>query len=122
MITNIEGPVFRWWTGVVEDIVDPLETGRVKVRIYGYHSADLNELPVKDLPFATPIMPVSNAGVNGIMENHSLVCGSLVVGFFADGEEGQIPMGVKVHGEKGIISVDNLVLKNNFVILQRSSA
>ena len=92
MITNIEGPVFRWWTGVVEDIVDPLETGRVKVRIYGYHSADLNELPVKDLPFATPIMPVSNAGVNGIMENHSLVCGSLVVGFFADGEEGQIPM------------------------------
>lgn len=92
MTTNIDNPNFIWWTGVVEDIADPLETGRVKVRIFGYHNPNRTELEVKELPFATPIMPVSNAGVNGIMENHSLVCGSMVVGYFADGEDGQIPM------------------------------
>ena len=29
---------FTWWTGVVEDRVDPLKLGRCRVRILGYHS------------------------------------------------------------------------------------
>ena len=29
------------WIGVVENIDDPLQLGRVKVRIFGYHTEDL---------------------------------------------------------------------------------
>ena len=85
-------PDFIWWLGIVEDNNDPSYAGRVKVRITGYHSGNLSELPTKDLPYAIPLNSVTSAGVNGIMENHSLVQGSTVIGFFADGSDGQIPM------------------------------
>ena len=85
-------PDFIWWLGVVEDNNDPAFAGRVKVRITGYHSGNKEELPTKDLPYATPLYAVTSAGLNGIMENHSLVQGSTVIGFFADGNDGQIPM------------------------------
>ena len=35
-------PEFKWWTGIVEDRIDPAETGRVRVRIFGYHNPDIN--------------------------------------------------------------------------------
>jgi len=85
-------PDFIWWLGVVEDNNDPTYAGRVKVRITGYHTGNKQTLPVKHLPYAIPINAVTSASVNGMMENHSLVQGSTVIGFFADGEDGQIPM------------------------------
>ena len=85
-------PDFIWWLGVVEDNNDPTYAGRVKVRITGYHTGNRETLPIKHLPYAIPINSVTSAGMNGIMENHSLVQGSTVIGFFADGEDGQIPM------------------------------
>ena len=85
-------PDFIWWLGVVEDNNDPAYAGRVKVRITGYHTGNTQTLPVKHLPYAIPLNAVTSAGVSGIMENHSLVQGSTVMGFFADGEEGQIPI------------------------------
>ena len=85
-------PDFIWWLGVVEDNNDIAMAGRVKVRITGYHTGNRENLPVKHLPYAIPINSVANAAMNGIMENHQLVQGSTVIGFFADGEEGQIPM------------------------------
>ena len=77
---------------VVEDNNDIAMAGRVKVRITGYHTGNREELPIKHLPYAIPINSVANAAMNGIMENHQLVQGSTVIGFFADGEDGQIPM------------------------------
>ena len=85
-------PDFIWWLGVVEDNNDIAMAGRVKVRITGYHTANRETLPVKHLPYAIPINSVTSASMNGIMENHQLVQGSTVIGFFADGDEGQIPM------------------------------
>ena len=85
-------PDFIWWLGIVEDNNDPTYAGRVKVRITGYHTGNKATLPVKHLPYAIPLHGVTSAGVNGIMENHSLLQGSTVIGFFADGEDGQIPM------------------------------
>tara|TARA_B100000513_G_scaffold189357_1_gene113005 strand:+ start:1169 stop:2680 length:1512 start_codon:yes stop_codon:yes gene_type:complete len=85
-------PDFIWWLGVVEDNNDIAMAGRVKVRITGYHTANRETLPVKHLPYAIPINSVTSAAMNGIMENHQLVQGSTVIGFFADGDEGQIPM------------------------------
>jgi hypothetical protein len=40
---------FIWWMGVVENMdSDLLAVGRAKVRIFGWHSADVNQLPTND--------------------------------------------------------------------------
>ena len=36
---------FIWFMGVVEDILDPLKTGRVKVRCLEWHSENKQEVP-----------------------------------------------------------------------------
>ncbi len=81
-----------WFTGVVEAVNDPQELGRVRVRCYGYHSADKVALATEDLPWATPIMPVTSASMSGIGQSATgLEPGSWVVGFFRDGETAQDP-------------------------------
>ncbi len=35
---------FFWFFGVVEDIEDPLQVGRVRVRIYNQHNEDKNQM------------------------------------------------------------------------------
>ena len=82
-----------WFTGVIEDIDDPEELGRVKVRCYGYHTADINELPTNDLPWAICIAPVTSASMSGIGEGTTgLLQGSWVVGFWRDGLAAQDPV------------------------------
>jgi hypothetical protein len=46
---------FVWWFGVVEDRLDPLELGRCKVRCFGWHTSDVNQIRISDLPWAHPI-------------------------------------------------------------------
>lgn len=85
--------ITNWYTGVVEDINDPLSMGRVQVRCLGYHTPDRNEIPTQDLPWATCIMPVTSAGVAGVGTSATgLVPGSWVFGFFRDGLELQDPV------------------------------
>jgi hypothetical protein len=84
-------PDFKLWIGVVEDRLDPELLGRYRVRILGYHTANREALPTKDLPWAVPVLPVTSAGVSGVMENPSLVEGSTVAGFFADDDQ-QVPI------------------------------
>mgnify|MGYP001173464127 FL=1 len=86
------GGRFDWFIGVVEDTNDPELLNRVKVRCFGYHTEDKAELPTKDLPFATVMMPTTSASVEGIGQNHQLLSGSWVVGFFRDGPSAQDPM------------------------------
>lgn len=84
---------FVWWFGVVEDVLDPQKLGRVRVRVFGWHTADLGSLPVEALPWASCIHPVTTAGVASIGTTPtSLLPGSHVVGFFLDGKSGQIPV------------------------------
>lgn len=86
------GGQFDWFIGVVEDTNDPELLNRVKVRCFGYHTEDKAELPTKDLPFATVMMPTTSPSVEGIGQNHQLLSGSWVVGFFRDGPSAQDPM------------------------------
>lgn len=84
---------FHWFTGVVEDINDPEELGRVRVRCYGYHSDNLDEIPTDSLPWATPMTPITSAGTSGIGHSATgLLQGSWVVGFFRDGTAAQDPV------------------------------
>ena len=78
---------FVWWTGVVENRVDPLNLGRCQVRMFGWHTEDLQLIPSKDLPWALPMR-----AVNTPKQDSTPVEGEWVVGFFTDGVAGQFPV------------------------------
>ena len=84
---------FTWFLGIVQDINDPLNCGRVRVRCIGWHSDNINELPVKNLPWAQVLMPVTSASTSSIGRSATgLLNGSYVMGFFLDGETSQQPI------------------------------
>ena len=86
------GDKFRWFIGTVVSINDPLKIGRVKVRIYGVHSEDLNLIKEADLPWCQTIIPPTEDGVPGLGRTVGIKQGAQVVGFFADGKMSQIPI------------------------------
>ena len=98
MIVNTENIFgkdgFVWFIGVVEDRKnDPDKLGRVRVRILGYHSDDLEVLPVESLPWAIVMQPTTSAAVSGLGSSPTnLVEGTWVIGFFLDGKEKQQPI------------------------------
>ena len=81
--------LFTWFTGKIEDINDPENLNRVKVRCFGFYD---DSIAINDLPWATVMMPVTSASIQGNGGNHHLEVGSWVVGFFRDGPSAQDPM------------------------------
>ena len=93
---------FRWWIGQIP----PRETwalqwskkpqawgNRVRVRIMGYHPQNTTELADKDLPFAIILVPTNNgSGKNGYKKGLRINQGDIVVGFFLDGDDAQLPV------------------------------
>ena len=89
---NLGAEGFFWWFGVVEDRDDPQKLGRVKVRIHNFHG-DKVKTPTADLQWAFIIMQPTSASYQKTgLSPTGLMVGSTVVGFFADGGEGQMPM------------------------------
>jgi hypothetical protein len=78
---------FVWWVGIVEDIGDPLASGRARVRIIGWHTDDTSVLPTSLLPWAMPLYPINAAKTFSAPSE-----GDWIVGFFMDGESGQFPI------------------------------
>lgn len=79
------GSQFCWGIGLVEDINDPQQSGRVKARIYGLHTADNSKLPTSDLPWSQVMTPITSASVSGKGTSPvGLKQGSLVYGVFLD--------------------------------------
>ena len=92
---------FTWWTGVVEDRVDPLKLGRCRVRILGYHTdkKDIDNIPTNTLPWATPSQPITSAAMNGVgTTSMGPVEGTWVFGFFRDGKNAQDPVMIGTFG------------------------
>ena len=84
---------FVWFVGVVEDRMDPMKLGRVRVRCVGYHTDDKTLMPTDTLPWAVPMQDIRSAAISGIgMSPTGLVEGSWVVGFFRDGHHAQDPI------------------------------
>ena len=76
---------FSWFVGVVEDRADPEFASRVRVRCLGYHTANKQNIPTEDLPWASVMMPVTAGANSGIgVSPHFLLEGTWVVGFFRD--------------------------------------
>ena len=89
---NLGAEGFFWFFGVVEDREDPQKLGRVKVRVHNFHG-DKVETPTDDLQWAFIIMQPTSASYQKTgLSPTGLMVGSTVVGFFADGGEGQMPM------------------------------
>jgi len=89
---NFIGTDTVWFLGVVEDINDPVELGRVRVRCYGWHTEDKSQIPTDSLPWAVVVTPTTSASVSGIGETFGLLQGSWVFGIFIDGQRAQEPM------------------------------
>ena len=89
----IYGKSFQWFTGVVEDINDPEEMGRYKIRCFGYHTDDKERIPTESLPWAHVMLPITSASMTGIGQSATgILQGSWVVGFFRDGTNAQDPL------------------------------
>jgi hypothetical protein len=79
---------FYFFFGKVEDRQDPMKIGRVRVRCFGIHDESPETVKNSHLPWASVIV---SSGSNE-REMPDLKVGCVVFGFFADGEEMQVPM------------------------------
>lgn len=85
MNTNVD-----WFVGVVEDRMDPLEQGRVRVRVYGLHpyqktQGSVSGIPTNELPWMSILQPTSSAAVSGVSQAVTgMVEGTHVYGHWLD--------------------------------------
>ena len=59
----------NWFVGVVEDRMDPLKLGRVRVRVVGLHppqraQGDVMGIPTEKLPWMSVIQPITSAAMS----------------------------------------------------------
>lgn len=82
---------------------------RYKVRIMGYHTADIEALPDEDLPWASVMLPVtSGTGNGGAYQTPSIRQGDFCYGFFLDGENAQHPVIMGLIGYNQYVSISQL--------------
>ena len=86
------GDTTRWFIGTVVDVNDPLQLGRLRVRIDGIHSDDKQAIPDDGLPWAQIIIPVNEGGTNGLGNVTGIQPDARVFGIFLDGSDSQCPM------------------------------
>lgn len=87
---RLQSDNLKWFVGVVEDRLDPLQQGRVRVRVLGVHpfsriQGEFSGIPVEDLPWMSVLLPVTTpavAGVSGAITG--LLPGSCVAGVWLD--------------------------------------
>lgn len=77
---------FRWFEGVVEDRNDPLEVGRVRVRVFSLHTDNIERIKTQDLYWMQVMHPTTSAANSGVSQTPKLIEGTHVIGFFRDGD------------------------------------
>jgi predicted chitinase len=79
----------QFYIGVVEDRIDPLQIGRVRVRVVGVHTHDKTVLPTSDLPWAMLMQPATGGtGAIAIGPAEGTTC----IVIFNDWPENQQPI------------------------------
>lgn len=90
-----------FWFGVVENVNDPLQQGRLQVRIIGIHSESRQDIPTEDLPWAEVGLPITSAFISGVGSTPvGVVTGTTVGGIFKDGADMQEPVAFFALGGK----------------------
>ena len=88
-VANMGSEGYKWFLGIVEDLADPLQLGRVRVRIFAEHD---DNIQTTDLPWAIVFMPPTSASLGSVGSSpNGLLVGSYVKGFYLDGAEKQFP-------------------------------
>ncbi|ADG60060.1 baseplate hub subunit and tail lysozyme [Acinetobacter phage Acj9] len=87
---RLQADNLNWFIGVVEDRMDPMQQGRVRVRAVGVHpfsriQGEFSGLPVEDLPWMSVLLPVTTPAVSGVSGAVTgLLPGSGVFGIWLD--------------------------------------
>ena len=116
-----------FYTGVVENRIDPLQLGRCQVRIVGLHTHDKTQLPTEQLPWAMPVQPIGSAAMNGIgFTPVGPVEGTTVIIMFADhnqqqpiilGTVGGIPTAPKnIEDDDSVVPIDGEVRTKDIIL------
>lgn len=80
---------FKWFTAIVVNIDDPDKLGYCQIRVDGLHDTFDDE----QLPWAAPIVPITSASLDGVgISPTGIKVNSFVFGFFADGEDANVPL------------------------------
>jgi len=111
---------FRWWIGQIPPLSSmgkQVEGGgwgnRFKVRIIGYHPYSTADLPNEDLPWAQCLIPTTaGSGAANVATGVQLQQGDIVLGFFLDGDNAQIPVILATFGRTD--QVPSTTYKNPF--------
>jgi hypothetical protein len=111
MSLDFYGDNIRWFIGRVVENDDPLRLGRVKVRIYGIHTSNRQDIPDHSLPWAQVMIPVTEEGSTGFGGNCRLIVSAQVFGIFLDGKDSQLPLVLgsipKIEEDLGTASTDD---------------
>lgn len=84
---------FRWFIGQVTKFKNVDNGYKVKVRIIGHHPDVSDVVKDEDLPWAHVLVPLNmGAGEGGTGVSFNSRGSETVIGFFADGEDGQQPV------------------------------
>ena len=123
---------FNWWIGQIppEESWRENKTGtrdasntaakgfgeRYRVRIMGYHTANANDIPDDELPWAYVMYPVTaGGGGRGSCQSANLTQGTFVFGWFMDGEDAQLPIIMGVLGHNNYTAVMKEITPTRFI-------
>ena len=114
---------FRWWVGQIPpgESLGGQNKGkgwgnRFKVRILGYHPYSKADLPDEDLPWAGCLLPAtSGTGASNLAQSVKYRPGDVVVGFFMDGDNAQIPMIMGAFGRTSQVPQDDADSDTGFI-------
>ena len=86
---NVGAEGFKWFIGFVESTEDTDKLGQIRVRVPDIHG----DMPTEDLPLATILLSPTSASLLEVgLSPTGIAVGSMVVGFFADGAEHNLPI------------------------------
>jgi hypothetical protein len=123
---------FQWWIGQIppeeswrENIAgEAAESNttakgfgeRYRVRILGYHTANADDIPDDELPWAYVMYPVTaGGGGRGSSQSANLTQGTFVFGWFMDGDDAQLPIIMGVLGHNDYAAVMKNVTPTRFL-------
>jgi len=108
---------FVWWIGQIsseESWSINSNNGwgyRYKVRIMGYHPYSTAQLKDEDLPWALVMLPPGTGTGGGMISSTvKFTQGDVVVGFFLDGDDGQVPVIMGAFGRSTYRAPDGEVM------------
>lgn len=94
------GEIVQSWIGTVTNVMDPHQSGRVQVRVFGRHD-DVTNIPDSDLPWAQVLQPITSAARGRIgTAPVGAVVGSRVYGVWLDRDH-QYPLVLGTVGRAG---------------------